>query len=228
MSNSAQFANIERPPVFPVCLVVDVSGSMYGPPIEAVNQVLPELQRTILDDPSTGEVARLTLVAFESTAHIALPLSDLHETRIPFLQAGGATNFHDAFTQARLALENGIRGLGKGTRFYRPVVFFLSDGGNTGADWRPAWEQLVSPDSKYGAQVVSFGMGAADRQTISAVSTRYAFFAGDADPATAVRDILATVVGSIKTTTSSFASGAPALTVPANTGLTPLPVDVVN
>ncbi|MFE3753617.1 VWA domain-containing protein [Nocardia tengchongensis] len=223
----SQFANIERPPVFPVCLVIDVSGSMSGRPIDAVNQALPEMQRAVLEDPSTGEIARIAVVTFETNAHIALPLSDLHETRIPPLSTAGLTNFHDAFVKARQAIESGIRGLGKGTRFYRPVVFFLSDGGNTGPDWQPARHELTRRDSSYGAEVVAFGMGEADRDTIGRVSTGHAFYASDTDPANAVRDILTTVVRSIRSTSRSFGSMQPALTIDPADGLTPLPVQVV-
>ncbi|MFE3188178.1 VWA domain-containing protein [Nocardia sp. NPDC059240] len=227
MPEALQFANIERPPVFPVCLVVDVSGSMSGRPIDAVNQALPEMQRAILDDPSTGEIARISVVTFETHAQIALPLSDMHETQLPMLATAGLTNFHDAFTKAREAIENGIRGLGKGTRFYRPVVFFLSDGGNTGPDWQPAWHQLTRRDDKYGAEVVSFGMGQADREAIGRVSTGHAFFATDTDPANAVREIIKTVVNSIRSTSRSFNSANPGLSIAPTAGLTPLPVQVV-
>ncbi|GAB2529486.1 vWA domain-containing protein [Nocardia heshunensis] len=224
----SQFANIERPPVFPVCLVVDVSGSMSGRPIDAVNQALPEMQRAILDDPSTGEIARIAVVTFDTNAYLALPLSDMHETALPVLTTGGLTNFQDAFRKAREAIEGGIRGLGTGTRFYRPVVFFLSDGGNTGPDWQPEWYELTRRDNKYGAEIVSFGMGDADRHAISQVSTGHAFYAVDTDPANAVRDILKTVVNSIRSTSRSFSSATPTLVVQPTTGLTPLPMDVVN
>ncbi|WP_067537784.1 vWA domain-containing protein [Nocardia crassostreae] len=226
--SESRFSNVERPPVFPVCLVVDVSGSMTGAPIEAVNHALPELRDAILDDPSTGEIARIALVTFSTEASIVLPLSNLRETPIPILRAEALTNIEAGLRTARSAVETGIRSLGRGTRFYRPVVFFLSDGVNTGGDWSAAWRELTDREDKFGAEVVSFGMGAADEATISRISTGHAYFAAESDPATAVRAILRSIVGSIKSTSSSFGmpSGG-ALIIPPADGLTRLPENVV-
>jgi uncharacterized protein YegL len=225
----SQFANFERPPVFPVCLVVDVSASMQGTPIAAVNQELPNLRQAILEDPTTGEIARIALVAFATRGRIVLPLSNMRESVIPQLEVENSTNFAEAFRTARQAIEGGIRDLGRGTRFYRPVVFFLSDGEhNEHEDWKPAWEQLTSREDKFGSEVVAFGMGQANRAVISAISTGNAFFAGDPDPATSVRMILRGIIGSIKTTSSSFSQPTGgALYIPPTDGLTRLPENVV-
>lgn len=225
----SRFSNVERPPVFPVCLVVDVSVSMRGKPIDAVNRALPELRQAILDDPSTGEIARLALVTFSARAGIALPLRSLGTADIPQLGSDSSTNFAAGLQVAREALVTGIKGLGQGTRFYRPVVFFLSDGAhNHREDWRPVRRQLIDRDDKYGAEIVAFGMGDANRQVIAEVSTGHAFFANDTDPASAVREILKSILGSIKTTSRSFDSPAgPQLFVPPTEGLTRLPQNMV-
>ncbi|MFF2549934.1 VWA domain-containing protein [Nocardia sp. NPDC058058] len=216
-----------EPPVFPVCLLIDVSGSMYGPPIDAMNRMLPGLRRSILADPVACARVRLTLIAFASEAHTVMPPTDVPRARIPFLQAGGATNFRAAFERAHATLTDGIRARDTAIRGRRPVVYFLSDGGDTGEDWLPAWERLTDPADPHGAEVVSFGMGAADRQAIGAVSTRYAFFARDRDPAAATGDILDGIAASITSTAASDDSDAQSLIVPAGAGLTPLPVDAI-
>ncbi|MFB7723867.1 VWA domain-containing protein [Nocardia sp. NPDC056100] len=228
-----------EPPVLPVCLLIDVSGSMYGPPIDAVNRLLPGVRRALLADPGARTRVRLALIAFASDAHTVLPLTELPRARIPFLQAGGATNFRAAFHRARTTLADGIRARDTGIGVSRPVVYFLSDGGDTGADWRADWERLTDPADPHGAEVVSFGMGAADRQAIGAVSTRYAFFARDRDPVVATASILDTVTASIAETAATMTAtaanitgtaasghcGTASLIVPAAAGLTPLPVD---
>ncbi|MFF2549932.1 VWA domain-containing protein [Nocardia sp. NPDC058058] len=221
---SAHSASIEPPPVLPICLVLDVSGSMYGPPIDAVNQMMPTLRRTLLADPSARAMARLSLIAFESSAHIALPLTDLYRARIPFLQAGGATNFRDAFRQTRTAIEQGIRLQHSSSRILRPVVYFLSDGADFDTDWRPAWEQLVGRADAEAVDLVSFGLGAADRAAIGAISTRYAFTAESTDATVAIRDIFTAISESIIVTSESFDGTARALSAPTTAGLIPLPV----
>lgn len=225
MVSAADLPARPEPPVLPVCLLVDVSGSMYGPPIDAMNRMLPGLRHTVLADPVAGTRVLLSLIAFASEAHTVLPLTELPRARIPFLQAGGATNFRAAFRQARTTITEGIRILDTGIRHQRPVVYFLGDGGDTGEDWRPDWERLTDPADPEGAEVVSFGMGAADRQAIGAVATRHAFFARDRDPVVATGDILAAVAASIVLTCASGHDATPALTVPTTTGLLSLPVD---
>ncbi|WP_202969065.1 vWA domain-containing protein [Nocardia seriolae] len=224
----SRFSNAERPPVFPVCLVVDVSASMHGVSMDAVNRALPELRQAILDDPATGEITRIALVTFASKARIALPLSNLWEAEIPALEAEDSTNFGAGLRAAREAIETGIRGLGKGTRFYRPVVFFLSDGQHNGPDWSSAWSELTDRNDKFGAEVVAFGMGDADREAIGEISTGHAYFAADPDPVGAVREILRSVLGSIRSTSSSFGSpDGGALIIAPSPGLTRLPENVV-
>lgn len=89
------------------------------------------------------------------------------------------------------------------------MVFFLSDGQhNAGQSWKDDFDRLRSREDKYGAEVVSFGFGQANREVIAQVSTQHAFFATDMDPAVAVKEILHTVLLSIKTTSGSFRAGA--------------------
>jgi uncharacterized protein YegL len=221
--------NNEYPPIFPVCLVIDVSGSMLGTPIDAVNTSLPKLQQVLSKDPSVEEIARISIVTFSDSAQCVMPLTDMREAQIPHLGAGGLTNYTAALNLARESIEQGLRSLGKGTRFYKPVIFFISDGlPNVGGDWRSAKKAITDPGYKFRAEVVSFGMGEADRQTIGAVSTRHAFFAKDEDLPRAVEGILDTILGSIKTTSGSFGGGGGGLVVDYDPSqFTPLPTNEV-
>ncbi|WNI16104.1 vWA domain-containing protein [Actinacidiphila sp. ITFR-21] len=221
------FSDVERPAVFPVCLVLDVSYSMQGPPLTAVNAALREIKQVILDDPATGEIARLAVVTFSDRAEVVLPLTDLQYANPPQLAPQGGTNFAEGLRVARQCLREGISGLGKGARYHRPVVFFVSDGEhNAQDDWTVPFKELTARADKYGAEVVSFGFGQANQRVIKEVSTRFSFFAKDTDPAAAVREILKTVLMSIRTTSGSFASATGGmLSVPHNSAaLTPLPL----
>lgn len=222
----SEFSGVERPAVFPLCFLLDVSYSMAGPALDAVNTSLGEIKQAILDDPGAGEIARLTVVTFSDSAQTVLELTDLKDAQLPYLTPQSNTNFAAGLRTARQALRSGISGLGRGARFHRPVVFFVSDGEhNARDDWRAPFKELTGREDKYGAEVVSFGFHDANRQVIQQLSTRYAFFANDTDPAAAVREILKTIMMSIRTTSSSFTSptGA-ALSVPHDSSkLTQLP-----
>ena len=226
----SDFSLEESHPVFPVFLLIDISYSMAGPTMNAVNQALPEMKMAIADDPSVGEIARLGIMTFSDTARSVLPLCDLLYADIPKLTEEGGTNFAEAFRVAKSQIESGVRGLGKGTRFHRPVVFFLSDGfHNSADDWTVPLKELVDRSWKFSPEIVTFGFAQADADQLAKISTRYAFLASSVDPASAVKEILSTLISSIKTTSGSLKSGDGGLIVRADPNqFTVLPMQEVD
>jgi uncharacterized protein YegL len=195
--------------VFPVFMVVDVSASMAGGPIEALNKALPDLQHEMRSNPMVGEIARIGLLTFSDEARVVLPLGDLAEVHLPELTVEGGTNFAAAFRGARQAIESGMRSLPKGTPVYRPVVFFMSDGEHQAReDWTDALSQLRDPGWKFAPEVVAFGFAEARNESLQRIATRFAFTCRDRDPVTQVREIIKALIGSIRTTSTSLADPA--------------------
>jgi uncharacterized protein YegL len=191
--------------IFPVFLVVDVSASMAGGPIEAVNQALPALKAEMQSNPLVGEIARVALVTFSDEARVQIPLADLAYTTLPEVLVEGGTNFAAAFRGLRQAIDQGMASLPKGTPVYRPVAFFMSDGEHTAReDWSSALAEVKDERWKWRPEIVSFGFGEANRDAIRKVATRYAFMAKDHDPVVQVREIMNALIGSIRTTSVSF------------------------
>jgi uncharacterized protein YegL len=223
----SEFSKDERFAIFPVILVVDVSLSMSGGPLAEINKALPAMQQAIIDDPTTGEIARVAMVTFSDSATCVLPLCDIAQARLPMLSVEGGTNFAEGLRVGRESIVSGIQAYPKGTSYHQPVVFFISDGEhNSFQRWEAEFAQLTDKQDKYGAQVVSFGFGEANRDVIARVSTGNAFFSRDVDPAAAVREILHTILRSIRMTSNSLRSGGAAgLVVPTDADhFTPLPV----
>ena len=81
--------NSELYPIFPVFIVVDVSASMAGGPIEALNEALPNLQKGMMSNPTVGEIARIALVTFSDAATTLIPLCDLAEAELPEVMVEG-------------------------------------------------------------------------------------------------------------------------------------------
>jgi uncharacterized protein YegL len=225
----SDFHKEESYPVFPVFLLIDVSYSMEGEPIDAVNRSLPELKDAIESDPTVGEIARVGVITFSDDARLALPLCDLMHADLPVLRPENGTNFAEAFRTARIEIETGLRDLGKGTKFYRPVVFFLSDGENVAPDdWTWPLRELTDRSWKFSPEIVTFGFGNARPETLGKIATRHAFMARNGNPADQVREIISTLIGSIKSTSGSLQSGQGGLIVePDPNKFTPLPVSQV-
>lgn len=195
--------------VFPVFLLVDVSASMAGGPIEALNKALPELKAEMQANPTVGEIARVGMVTFSDEARTAIPLCDLAYATLPEVMVEGGTNFAAAFRGLRSAIDSGMSGLPKGTPVYRPVAFFMSDGAHQAReDWRPALETVRDKRWKYHPEIVAFGFheadGAASQECLRRIATRYSFLATGNDPAVQVREIMQALIGSIRTTSTSF------------------------
>jgi uncharacterized protein YegL len=215
--------------VFPVFLLIDVSASMAGGAIEAVNNAIPDLKKEMLANPMTGEIARVGVVTFSDEGRTLIPLCDLADVTIPEIMIEGGTDFYAGFKEVKQAIETGLRSLPKGTPFYRPVVFFMSDGAHQSRvhpDWSQAYRELTDRTWKLAPEIVAFGFGDAQADTLSKVATRYAFMSKDSDPATQVREIMHALLSSIRTASASFRdpSQADGLTIDAPTEhFTPLP-----
>lgn len=191
--------------LFPVFLLVDVSVSMAGGPIEALNECLPDLKKEMATNHMVGEIARISLTTFSEEAEEVIPLCDLAAVDVPLIEVQGGTNFAAAFRGARTAIERGMGSLPKGTPVYRPVVFFMSDGEHQAKeDWVPSLDRLRDTGWKYAPEVVAFGFGDAQQDTLKRIATRYAFSCKGKDPTTQVREIMNALVGSIRTTSGSL------------------------
>lgn len=199
--------------VFPVFMLVDVSASMAGGPIEAVNAAIPDLKDEMLSNPLVGEIARVCVVTFSDIGRTVIPLCDLAGAEIPEIMVEGGTNFAAAFREVKSAITQGLHSLPKGTPFYRPVVFFMSDGEHTAKEqWDVALGELTDKSWKYAPEIVCFGIGDAARDTtaLRRIGPRFAFLAKEIDPAAQVREIMNALLNSIRTTSTSFRDPAQA------------------
>lgn len=82
----------------PVYLLLDTSGSMHGEPIEAVKNGVQTLLTTLKQDPYALETAFVSVITFSSSAHQAVPLTDLLSFNLPSLTASGTTALGEALS----------------------------------------------------------------------------------------------------------------------------------
>lgn len=113
----------------PIYLLVDVSGSMQGEPIEAVKNGLQTLVSALRRDPQALETAYLSVITFATSARQVVPLTDLSAFQLPELTAGGCTALGEALNllcdraKAEIVKTTPER---KGD--WRPMVFLFTDG----------------------------------------------------------------------------------------------------
>jgi uncharacterized protein YegL len=126
----------------PVYLLLDVSGSMNGDPIEAVRQGMKTLLGELKGDPQALETVWISVITFGSTAQKAVPLTELILAREPELVAGGSTALGAALRLLKSSIDQEVRKTTaeqKGD--WKPLVFLMTDGAPTD-DWEGPADEL--------------------------------------------------------------------------------------
>jgi uncharacterized protein YegL len=159
--------------VLPCYVVCDVSLSMSDH-IEELNTGLREFRGAVHADAAVADRLRCSVVGFAETSTVLQPL---HPTArlgdLPAPRPGAGTNFGPVFTLLRVAIDRDVRDLkARAVLVRRPLVFFLSDGQPTDpVTWPAAYAALTDPLWPARPDVVAFGVGDADRDTLRRIGT---------------------------------------------------------
>ena len=153
----------------PVYLLLDVSGSMTGEPIEAVKNGMKLLLSSLKNEPQALETVWLSVITFGSVAKTVVPLTDLNSFQEPELQASGTTSMGAALKELQKSISNDIR---KGDKTkeekgdWKPLVFLLTDG-EPNDDWQSALNDL---DRKNIGVFVACGVQSANKATLESIT----------------------------------------------------------
>ena len=113
----------------PVYLVLDVSGSMGGEPIEAVRQGVQLLLDDLQSNPQALETVWLSVITFGSNARQVVPLTEVGAFQAPTLTIEGSTNLKDALVLLKESIAREVR---KNTPTqkgdWKPLIFLMTDG----------------------------------------------------------------------------------------------------
>lgn len=117
----------------PVYILIDVSGSMEGQPIQAVQSNLEALFDEVAQDRRLAETAYLSVITFANDAQQIVPLSAAGTISLPDLGAltaqHGMTATGDALIKLCECVDAEVqRAHDAHTGDYRPVVVLLTDG----------------------------------------------------------------------------------------------------
>lgn len=142
-------------------MLVDISGSMTGDKIQAVNRAvrecIPEMRKNNLDNPFAEMFVEV--ITFSTGARWHVPRISVQEFSWNDLQADGVTDLGAALDLVSTALD--VNNMGK--RNLPPVLLLLSDGGPTD-DWEVALRRFeATPWGQPGRTVriaVAIGEGA--------------------------------------------------------------------
>ena len=147
-------------PRCPVVLLLDISGSMSGAPIDELNQGVQQFLRETAADEAAGMSVELEVIAFADRASRVIPFKPIADVRplSPF-QANGMTSMGAALRMATQDLKE-RRALYRrtGVSSYRPWVVLMTDGGPND-DWEGAAREMRAMGERGRIQYIGIEIG---------------------------------------------------------------------
>lgn len=126
----------------PVYLVLDVSGSMSGEPIEAVRNGMQMLVSTLRTDPYALETAYLSVITFDEHANQVVPLTELISFQTPTINPGSTTSLGAALKVTKECIEREVqKATAEAKGDWKPLVFIMTDGQPTD-DWQRGLDEF--------------------------------------------------------------------------------------
>ena len=158
-------------PRCPCILLLDVSGSMSGRPINELNAGLVTFRDELLADPLALKRVELGIVTF-GPVHVEQPFTSAANFFRPILFAQGDTPMGAAITKALDMVEERKREYrANGISYYRPWIFLITDGAPTD-EWQAAANKVFRGEEDKRFAFFSIGVQGADMKTLAQISVR--------------------------------------------------------
>jgi uncharacterized protein YegL len=159
-------------PRCPCLLLLDVSGSMAGSPIQELNAGLKGFREALCADDLASKRVETACITFGGTVEVATEFETAPVFQPPWLTARGETPMGAAILSGielvRLRKEayraNGIA-------FYRPWMFLVTDGAPTDS-WKEASRAVKAGEASKAFAFFAVGVKGADMKILGEISVR--------------------------------------------------------
>ena len=167
---------VENPePRCPVILLLDVSSSMQGEKIQALNRGLVDFYLAIRKDQLASARCEIAIITFGSTAELVQDFVTANRFSPRELIANGTTMMAEGIDLALEKIdERKQQYRDNGINYYRPWLFMLTDGQPTDASERidAASDSLKRAEREKRVAVFSVGVGLANMARLRQMSVR--------------------------------------------------------
>lgn len=110
-------------------LVLDVSGSMEGKPIQDLNQGLRVFKEAVMKDETTKQRLELSIITFADIPELIQRPDLVENITMPTLEATYTTAMVDAIEMAiKVVEERKVWYKETGQHYYRPIIVMITDG----------------------------------------------------------------------------------------------------
>lgn len=167
----AEFA--ENPePRCPCILLLDVSGSMSGEPINQLNAGLRSFKESLMADNLASLRVEIAIITFGAGVEVIHDFKTADQFMPPTLTVSGATPMGTAINKAIDKLHERKQTYKQnGIAYYRPWIFLITDGGPTD-DWQPAARRVKEEDTRKAVAFFCVGVAGANIDILSQISPR--------------------------------------------------------
>lgn len=173
LEDAVEFA--ENPePRCPCVLLLDVSGSMQGAPIDALNAGLHTFRNSLNQDSLAARRVEVAIVTFANDVKVVQDFVTADNFHPPTLTASGSTHMGAGILQALDLIQARKQDYNRnGIKYYRPWVFLLTDGAPTDGDRVTAAAQRIRDDEE-GKRLSLFAVGVegADMNRLATIAVR--------------------------------------------------------
>jgi len=168
--DTAEFADNPEPRC-PCLLLLDVSGSMRGRPIDELNAGLLAFKNELVADSLAAKRVEVAIITF-GPATMKTDFQTVDDFQAPQLQANGDTPIGAAIELALFKLEERKQSYrNAGVAYYRPWVFLITDGAPTDA-WQAAAEKVKQGEGKSSFSFFAVGVEGANMEILRQISVR--------------------------------------------------------
>lgn len=155
-------------------LILDISGSMGGQPINELQAGLTLYRDELAADTLARKRVEIAIVTFGGSVDVVQNFATAESFTTPALEAKGDTPMGEAMvTSLRLLEDRKAEYRQNGIQFYRPWVFLITDGGPTDASsqfWTDAKEKIRQGEEQKKFSFFAVGVDGADMDRLAELS----------------------------------------------------------
>lgn len=171
--NTVSFA--ENPePRCPCLLLLDISGSMQGNPINELQEGIVVYKDELYTDELAKKRVEVSIVTFGGQVNVAHTFSTIDQFMPPQLTANGETPMGQAVVTGLNMLEERKKEYQQnGIKYFRPWVFLITDGGPTDANlpiWAEAKERVRKGEEQKAFSFFAVGVEGANFEMLTQLS----------------------------------------------------------
>lgn len=158
-------------PRCPCLLLLDISSSMSGKPLDELNQGLLTFKKELMSDILASKRVEVSIITF-GPVKLEASFRNVASFDPPQLRPQGATPMGEAIVKGlELLKERKEEYRQNGIAFYRPWVFLITDGAPTD-DWQQAAELIRLGEQNKAFAFFAVGVDKAHMRTLHEISVR--------------------------------------------------------